>query len=66
MPAVVTDTVRAVIVNPGMQRFLNCEGDPALITGEHPDPDRAGRVINALLPGRLVSRKPTATPQFPR
>jgi len=54
VPAVVTDTVRAVIVNPGMQRFLNCEGDPALITGEHPDPDRAGRVINALLPGRLV------------
>ena len=23
----------------------------ALITGEHPDPDRAARVINALLPG---------------
>jgi hypothetical protein len=22
-----------------------------LITGEHPDPDRAARVINALLPG---------------
>jgi AcrR family transcriptional regulator len=105
--AVVTDTVRGVIANPGMQRFLDREGDLALrllttrasdfetrlialigeliseetstgrlnaavplddlpyvlvrimesyiylglITGEHPDPDRAARVINALLPG---------------
>ena len=105
--AVITDTVRAVIANPGMQRFLEREGDLALrllttkasdfearlvvqianlvgeetsagrlaaavplddlpyvlvrimesyiylglITGEHPDPDRAARVINALLPG---------------
>jgi AcrR family transcriptional regulator len=105
--AVVTDTVRAVIANYGMQRFLDREGDLALrllttkasdfevrlvaliadlvreetsagrltaavplddlpyvlvrimesyiylglITGEHPDPDRAARVINALLPG---------------
>jgi AcrR family transcriptional regulator len=104
--AVVTGTVRAVIANPGMQRFLDREGDLALrllttkasdfetrlialigdlvreetadrrlnpsvplddlpyvlvrimesyvylglITGEHPDPDRAARVINALLP----------------
>ncbi len=108
--AVITGTVRAVIANQGMQRFLDREGDLALrllttkasgfearlvaliadlvseeaesgrltaavplddlpyvlvrimesyiylglITGEHPDPDRAGRVINALLPGRLV------------
>ena len=105
--AVITGTVRAVIANPGMQRFLDREGDLALrllttkasdfearlvaliadlvseetsagrltaavplddlpyvlvrimesyiylglITGEHPDPDRAARVINALLPG---------------
>ena len=105
--AVITDTVRAVIANPGMQHFLDREGDLALrllttkasdfearlvaliadlvseeasagrltaavpvddlpyvlvrimesyiylglITGEHPDPDRAARVINALLPG---------------
>jgi hypothetical protein len=105
--AVITDTVRAVIASPGMQRFLDREGDLALrllttkasdfearlvalitdlvseetsagrltaalpmddlpfvlvrimesyiylglITGEHPDPDRAARVINALLPG---------------
>jgi len=105
--AVVTATVRAVIANPGMQRFIDREGDLALrllttkasgfearlvaviadlvrqeagagrltavipaddlpyvlvrimesyvylglITGEHPDPDRAARVINALLPG---------------
>jgi hypothetical protein len=105
--AVVTGTVRAVIANPGMQRFIDREGDLALrllttkasgfearlvaviadlvrqeaeagrltavipaddlpyvlvrimesyvylglITGEHPDPDRAARVINALLPG---------------
>jgi AcrR family transcriptional regulator len=104
--AVVTGTVRAVIANSGMQRFLDREGDLALrllttkasdfetrlirligdlvreetaagrlnpsvplddlpyvlvrimesyvylglITGEHPDPDRAARVINALLP----------------
>jgi AcrR family transcriptional regulator len=104
--AVITGTVRAVITNPGMQRFLDREGDLALrllttkasdfenrliglvgyvvreeaaagrlhpsvplddlpyvlvrimesyvylglITGEHPDPDRAARVINALLP----------------
>jgi AcrR family transcriptional regulator len=104
--AVVTGTVRAVIANPGMQRFIDREGDLALrllttkasgfearlaaviadlvrqeaeagrltavipaddlpyvlvrimesyvylglITGEHPDPDRAARVINALLP----------------
>ena len=104
--AVVTGTVRAVIANPGMQRFLDREGDLALrllttkasdfetrlialihdlvrqetmagrlnpsvplddlpyvlvrvmesyvclglITGERPDPDRAARVINALLP----------------
>ena len=105
--AVITDAVRAVIANYGMQRFLDREGDLALrllttkasdfearlvaliadlvreetsagrltaavplddlpyvlvrimesyiylglITGEHPDPDRAARVINALLPG---------------
>jgi len=105
--AVITGTVRAVIANEGMQRFLDREGDLALrllttkasgfearlvaliadlvseeaesgrltaavplddlpyvlvrimesyiylglITGEHPDPDRAARVINALLPG---------------
>jgi AcrR family transcriptional regulator len=105
--AVITGTVRAVIANPGMQCFLDREGDLALrllttkasdfearlvaliadlvsqettagrltaavpiddlpyvlvrimesyvylglITGEHPDPDRAERVINALLPG---------------
>jgi AcrR family transcriptional regulator len=105
--AVITGTVRAVIANQGMQRFLDREGDLALrllttkasgfetrligligelireeaesgrltaavpiddlpyvlvrimesyiylglITGEHPDPDRAARVINALLPG---------------
>jgi Tetracyclin repressor-like, C-terminal domain len=104
--AVVTGTVRAVIANQGMQRFIDREGDLALrllttkasgfearlvaliadlvrqeaeagrltavipaddlpyvlvrimesyvylglITGEHPDPDRAARVINALLP----------------
>lgn len=108
--AVITDTVRAVIANSGMQRFLDREGDLALrllttkasdfearlvalitdlvreetsagrltaavplddlpyvlvrimesyiylglITGEHPDPDRAARVINALLPGPPV------------
>ena len=105
--AVITNTVRAVIANHGMQRFLDREGDLALrllttkasdfearlvalianlvseetsagrltaavpvddlpyvlvrimesyvylglITGEHPDPDRAAHVINALLPG---------------
>jgi AcrR family transcriptional regulator len=104
--AVITGTVRHVIANTGMQRFLDREGDLALrllttratgfetrlttligelldeeasagrlhaavppedlpyvlvrimesyiylglITGEHPDPDRAARVINALLP----------------
>jgi AcrR family transcriptional regulator len=104
--AVITGTVRQVIANTGMQRFLDREGDLALrllttratdfesrltdligelideetsagrldaavpqadlpyvlvrimesyiylglITGEHPDPDRAARVINALLP----------------
>jgi hypothetical protein len=104
---VVTGTVRAVIANPGMQRFIDREGDLALrllttkasgfearlvaviadlvrqeaeagrltavipaedlpyvlvrimesyvylglITGEHPDPDRAARIVNALLPG---------------
>ena len=104
--AVITGAVRAVIANPGMQRFLDREGDLALrllttkasdfenrligligglvreeaaagrlhpsvplddlpyvlvrimesyvylglITGEHPDPDRAARVIKALLP----------------
>ncbi len=108
--AVITGTVRAVIANSGMQRFLDREGDLALrllttkasgfearlvtlvtdlvreetsvgrltaavplddlpyvlvrimesyiylglITGEHPDPDRAARVINALLPGPPV------------
>ncbi len=108
--AVITGTVRAVIANSGMQRFLDREGDLALrllttkasgfearlvtlvtdlvreetsagrltaavpindlpyvlvrimesyiylglITGEHPDPDRAARVINALLPGAPV------------
>ena len=102
----ITGTVRSVIANPGMQRFLDREGDLALrllttkasgfearlvaliadlvseetsagrltgaislddlpyvlvrimesyiylglITGEPPDPDRAARVINALLP----------------
>jgi len=105
--AVITKTVRAVMSNLGMQRFLDREGDLALrllttkasdfesrltaligdlvhqeagagrltaavplddlpyvlvrimesyiylglITGEHPDPDRAARVINTLLPG---------------
>jgi len=104
--AVITGSVRQVIANTGMQRFLDREGDLALrllttratdfesrlttliselldeeasagrfnptipredlpyvlvrimesyiylglITGEHPDPDRAARVINALLP----------------
>jgi len=104
--AVITGTVRHVIANPGMQRFLDREGELALrllttratdfetrltglvgelvdeeasagrlaaavpqedlpyvlvrimesyiylglITGEHPDPDRAARVISALLP----------------
>jgi AcrR family transcriptional regulator len=104
--AVITGTVRDVMANPGMQRFLDREGDLALrllttkasgfenrltglirelveeetaagrlaasvplddlpyvlvrimesyiylglITGEHPDPDRAARVISALLP----------------
>ena len=104
--AVITGTVRGIIANPGMQRFLDREGDLALrllttkatdfearlitligqlikeeasagrlnatipaddlpyvlvrimesyiylglITGEHPDPDRAARVIDALLP----------------
>ena len=104
--AVITGTVRHVIASPGMQRFLDREGELALrllttratdfetrltslvgelveeeaaagrlaaavpredlpyvlvrimesyiylglITGEHPDPDRAARVINALLP----------------
>jgi AcrR family transcriptional regulator len=104
--AVITSTVREVMANPGMQRFLDREGDLALrllttkasgfenrlislirelveeetaagrltasvplddlpyvlvrimesyiylglITGEHPDPDRAARVISALLP----------------
>src|ERR1017187_4740562 len=104
--AVIVATVRGVIANPGMQRFLDREGELALrmlttrasdfetrlialigefvcaeaadgrlnaavplddlpyvlvrimesyiylglITGEHPDPDRAARVINALLP----------------
>jgi len=104
--AIITGTVRAVISNEGMQRFLDREGELALrllttrasdfetrlisligdlvreeaaagrlhaavppedlpyvlvrimesyiylalITGEHPDPDRAARVINALLP----------------
>jgi len=108
--AVITGTVRAVIANQGMQRFLDREGDLALrllttkasgfearlvaliadlvseeaesgrltaavplgdlpyvlvrimesyiylglITGEHPDPDRAARVINTLLPGPPV------------
>ncbi len=112
--AVITETVRAVIANPGMQRFLDREGDLALrllttkasdfetrlialigdlvrreaeagrlnpsvplgdlpyalvrimesyvylglITGEHPDPDRAARVINALLPCTGTSRSP--------
>jgi Tetracyclin repressor-like, C-terminal domain len=113
--AVITGTVRAVITNAGMQRFLDREGDLALrllttkasdfqtrlirlvgalvreetaagrlnspvplddlsyvlvrimesyvylglITGEHPDPDRGGRVIGVLLPqgtGRLPDR----------
>lgn len=104
--AVINGTVRAVIANPGMQRFIEREGELALrllttratgfearlialiaglidteaaagrlrtaipladlpyvvvrimesyiylglITGEHPDPDRAARVIDALLP----------------
>jgi AcrR family transcriptional regulator len=104
--AVVTGTVRAVIANPGMQRFIDREGELALrllttkasdfearlidligdlvreetaagrlsasvpledlpyvlvrimesyiylglITGEHPDADRAARVISSLLP----------------
>lgn len=110
--AVITGTVRGVMANPGMQRFLDREGDLALrllttrasdfetrlialigelvgdevaagrlqaavplddlpyvlvrimesyiylglITGEHPDPARAARVISALLPaGRQPS-----------
>ena len=56
MPAVVTDTVRVVIANRGMQRFLYREGDLGLITGEHPDPDRAARVINALLLGPPIGQ----------
>ncbi|MDQ2811991.1 MAG: QsdR family transcriptional regulator [Actinomycetota bacterium] len=108
--AVITATVRGVIANPGMQRFLDREGELALrllttrasdfetrlialigefvcaeaaagrlnaavplddlpyvlvrimesyiylglITGEHADPDRAARVINALLPYSAV------------
>jgi AcrR family transcriptional regulator len=104
--AVIDGSVRAVIANPGMRRFIEREGDLALrllttratgfegrlialiaeffeaeaaagrlrtaippadlpyvvvrimesyiylglITGEHPDPERAARVINALLP----------------
>jgi AcrR family transcriptional regulator len=104
--AVITGTVREVMASPGMQRFLDREGDLALrllttkasgfenrlislirelveeetaagrltasiplddlpyvlvrimesyiylglITGEHPDPERAARVISALLP----------------
>jgi len=107
--AVIIGTVRGVIANPGMQRFLEREGDLALrllttkatdfearlialigqlvreeaaagrlhaaipaddlpyvlvrimesyiylglITGEHPDPDRAARVISALLPNGI-------------
>jgi AcrR family transcriptional regulator len=107
--AVITATVRDVMANPGMQRFLDREGELALrllttkasgfenrlislirelveeeavagrlaasvplddlpyvlvrimesyiylglITGEHPDPDRAARVISALLPAGL-------------
>jgi len=107
--AVINGTVRGVIANQGMQRFLDREGDLALrllttkttdfearlvdligqllaeeasagrlnpalpaadlpyvlvrimesyiyiglITGEHPDPDRAARVINALLPASV-------------
>lgn len=111
--AVINATVRAVITNPGMQRFLDREGDLALrlmttkasdfearliesidglvrsevaagrlgptvplddlpyvlvrivesytylglITGEHPDPDRSARVVDALLPpGAFVQR----------
>jgi AcrR family transcriptional regulator len=106
--AVINGTVRAVIASPGMQRFIEREGELALrllttratgfearlialiaelvgaeaeagrlrtaipladlpyvlvrimesyiylglITGEHPDPDRAARVITALLPAR--------------
>ncbi len=34
-----------------------------LITGEHPDPDRAARVINALLPGPQAARPDQADPQ---
>jgi len=107
--AVITGTVRDVMASPGMQRFLEREGDLALrllttkatdfearlialigqlvreeaaagrlhaaipaddlpyvlvrimesyiylglITGEHPDPDRAARVISALLPNGI-------------
>jgi len=113
--AVITGTVRSVIANEGMQRFLDREGDLALrllttrasdfetrlialigelvsqevaagrlsaavpmddlpyllvrvmesyiylglITGEHPDPDRAARVINALLPGTPSASQPS-------
>ncbi len=109
--AVITGTVRSVIANTGMQRFLDREGDLALrllttkatdfearlialigqlireeaaagrvnanipaddlpyvlvrimesyiylglITGEHPEPDRATRVIDALLPPPALS-----------
>jgi AcrR family transcriptional regulator len=120
--AVITGTVRAVIANPGMQAFLDREGDLALrllttrasgfearlialvsgllseeasagrlnaaiplddlpyvlvrimesyiylglITGEHPDPDRAATVINALLPaGARPHRGQAANPGSP-
>jgi AcrR family transcriptional regulator len=112
--AVITGTVRGVIANEGMQRFLDREGELALrllttrasgfetrlialigefvcaeaaagrlnaavplddlpyvlvrimesyiylglITGEHPDPDRAARVINALLPSSPTELRP--------
>jgi AcrR family transcriptional regulator len=115
--AVITGTVRAVMTNTGMQRFLEREGELALrllttkasdfetrlitlidqlvdeeisagrlhpavpasdlpyvlvrimesyiylglITGEHPDPDRAARVINALLPRAGPEPKAGAT-----
>jgi AcrR family transcriptional regulator len=120
--AVITGTVRGIIANEGMQRFLDREGDLALrllttrasdfetrlialigefvsaeaaagrlnaavplddlpyvlvrimesyiylglITGEHPDPDRAARVINALLPGSPTEPRPQGLCSPPR
>jgi len=58
--AVITGTVRGVIANEGMRRVRIMESHIylGLITGEHPDPDRAARVINALLPGSSAGLDP--------